>query len=769
MYELFYNLKAEPFRLSPDHKFCYEHTGYAKARAYMAYAFLRAEGFVMITGRPGTGKTTLVGELVENLARDNVSTANLVCTQLGADDLLKTVAYNFGIQADSVDKAELLQHLSTLFHRWHRDGRRALLVVDEAQDLSLPAMEELRLLTNIQKDGQPLLQIFLLGQPELRELILSPEMEQVHQRIVAASHLEGLAADEVENYVMHRLLKVGWAGDPAISRAIFPLIHQFSEGVPRRINLICSRLFLHGGVEQRHEISVADLRVVIGELQSEHLAAGTRILPEDFELAGQQEWVQVPESAMVEKRQSELHLRAVSNSAPARPAPTSTGETTPGLAGAAAKKKGVADRLPREKTTPLDEQWPRTGAAPQTQAPQDTPREPLEPAVSPFTERKADTDRARSYPVRSTEPSLDDAGRPGGSGRSERASKAARARGRTASVDKAAAGQGSAPSRFRPFVILMTVLVLFALAAGVFLLPYIAADKRFADLAWWNEGAAVVPAVASGDDAVLRTVGPEEDSAAVFDKPALAGDAGRLGGDLAPGDSASPMTADWNADMNGDMNSRGASFDKRATAPGPAPLPVAPSALDDPGLPLQQPEAGRERAPVEAPQRGLAPLASSAGAGAEDIDEWVDGDSGTLVDPAQITAAAAPEPAVASLDQPLMLLVGFSFDSVRLEEEALAVLAEAARVLERQWSSRAEITGFADQSGDAVYNLDLSWDRARAVEEYLVAAGIDRQRLEVEGRGVVSELTPSEMADNKPAADAERNRIVQIKIYPGPE
>jgi putative secretion ATPase (PEP-CTERM system associated) len=296
MYELYYKFTAEPFRLSPDHRFCFEHKSYGKARAYMAYAFKRAEGFVMITGRPGTGKTTLIGELVESLSRDKVVTANLVCTQLQADDLLKTVAYSFGISPAQVGKAELLQRLNILLHRWHREGRRALLVVDEAQDLSSSAMEELRLLTNIQFGGQPLLQIFLLGQPELRDLILSPEMEQVHQRIVAASHIEGLEEDETEAYVIHRLSVVGWQGNPAIDRAIFPYIHKFSEGVPRRINLICSRLFLLGSVEERQVISVADVRVVIGELQAENLAAGTGISLADFHSTAEPQWVPVPVS-----------------------------------------------------------------------------------------------------------------------------------------------------------------------------------------------------------------------------------------------------------------------------------------------------------------------------------------------------------------------------------------------------------------------------------------------------------------------------------------
>lgn len=282
MYDLYYRFTAEPFRLSPDHHFAFQHRGYKKARAYMAYAFMRAEGFVMVTGRPGTGKTTLVGALVDDLSNEKVTTANIVCSQLEANDLLQMVAYEFGVDLAIRDKGALVQHLSRMLLKWHREGRRALLIVDEAQDLSVSAMEELRLLTNIQSGGKPLLQIFLLGQPELRELILSPPMEQVHQRIVAASHLEALELDETEAYVRHRLGLVGWRGDPDISRSIYPLIYKFSEGVPRRINLICSRLLLHGSVEQLHRLSVADMKEVLGELQGESLAAGNQLVDNDF-------------------------------------------------------------------------------------------------------------------------------------------------------------------------------------------------------------------------------------------------------------------------------------------------------------------------------------------------------------------------------------------------------------------------------------------------------------------------------------------------------
>lgn len=283
MYDRFYRFREEPFRLSPDHHFAYAHKSYAKARAYMAYAFMRAEGFVMVTGRPGTGKTTLVGALVENLGGENVHTANLVCTQLQADDLLKLVAYEFGVPPAVVGKGELLQQLESRLRAWHRDARRALLIVDEAQDLSVSAMEELRLLTNIQVEGRPLLQIFLVGQPELRELILRPELEQVHQRIVAASHLRPLESDEVRAYVLHRLEAAGWTGEPALAEGLYPLIHRFSEGIPRRINLICSRLLLHCAVEGRRAVSLSDLRTVIGELQEENLAAGVSFTERDFQ------------------------------------------------------------------------------------------------------------------------------------------------------------------------------------------------------------------------------------------------------------------------------------------------------------------------------------------------------------------------------------------------------------------------------------------------------------------------------------------------------
>jgi putative secretion ATPase (PEP-CTERM system associated) len=284
MYEHFYHLKAEPFRLSPDHRFCFNHQSYAKAKAYMQYAFERAEGFVMVTGRPGTGKSTLVNDLVDTLSSSGAKVAKLVSTQLEASDLLRMVAHAFGLQTEKLDKATILQRLDKLLMSHQNDGRRALLIIDEAQDLSTSALEELRLLTNLQLNNQPLLQIFLLGQEELRALVQGPGMEQVHQRLVAACHLEQLKEDETKAYIIHRLEQVGWQGDPAISNAIYPVIYRFSAGIPRRINQVCSRLFLHGGIEGSNKLGVEDIKIVIGELQQEQLAFSDTVSDINFDV-----------------------------------------------------------------------------------------------------------------------------------------------------------------------------------------------------------------------------------------------------------------------------------------------------------------------------------------------------------------------------------------------------------------------------------------------------------------------------------------------------
>ncbi len=271
MYEPFYGLTAEPFRLSPDHRFCFNHDNFAKAKAYIDYALHRAEGFVMITGKPGTGKTTLVHDLLERLAGTGVKVAMLMSTRLDADDLLRMTAYAFGLDPKAPNKALVLQRLMECLSQQFQHGKRSLLIIDESQDLSIAALEELRLLTNLEQSGQPLLQIVLIGQESLRELVRSPQLEQLHQRLLAAWHLEPLSPQETIGYIQHRLKTAGWIGDPEFMPGVMKAIYGFSGGVPRMINLVCSRLLLHGFIEERHVLTVADAAFVLGELRQEEL------------------------------------------------------------------------------------------------------------------------------------------------------------------------------------------------------------------------------------------------------------------------------------------------------------------------------------------------------------------------------------------------------------------------------------------------------------------------------------------------------------------
>ena len=269
VYKVCYKFEGQPFRLSPDHRFSYPHRTYDAARAYMTYAVAEGEGFVAVTGAPGTGKTTLVGALLAEVDSDRVKVANLLNEQLDNRGLVDRVNDAFGLPAGN--GVAPMPKLMRFLNQHRQAGGRAVLIVDEAHTLSAAALEELRLLSNLQNYDGLLLQVFLLGQEPLLDLIRSPKMEQLRQRLIAASHLEPLELDETIAYIEHRLRKVGWQNDPTFTEGSMNLIHKFSGGLPRRINLICHRLFLRGGLDQKHELKGEDALSVIVELHKEGL------------------------------------------------------------------------------------------------------------------------------------------------------------------------------------------------------------------------------------------------------------------------------------------------------------------------------------------------------------------------------------------------------------------------------------------------------------------------------------------------------------------
>ncbi|NIR32690.1 MAG: AAA family ATPase [Gammaproteobacteria bacterium] len=269
MYESFYGLRAKPFQLSPDPRFFYASRAHKRAFAYLRYGMRQGEGFIIVTGDVGIGKTTLAEMLFKALERANVVAAKLVSTQLAADDLLRMVAGAYGLPYEGVSKAELLRSLEAYFRARAQEGKRILLVVDEAQNLSAGAVEELRMLSNLHHQGQMLVQTFLLGQKEFRDIMRSEGFEPLRQRVTAAYHLNPLDPDETRAYVKHRLHTAGWQDDPRLAEDIYPEVHRLTGGVPRRINTLCDRLLLYGYLEELHVLERDRLLTVVADMQEE--------------------------------------------------------------------------------------------------------------------------------------------------------------------------------------------------------------------------------------------------------------------------------------------------------------------------------------------------------------------------------------------------------------------------------------------------------------------------------------------------------------------
>ena len=270
MYEDHWGLTGRPFQLTPDARFWFGTATHRKAMAYLGYGLQQGEGFVVITGEVGAGKTTLVGHLLDTIDADSLHAVKLVSTAIESADLLRIVATQLGVDPARLEKAQLLLAIERGLHAVARQGKRTLLVVDEAQALPVPALEELRMLSNFQAGGHALLQIVLLGQPEFRERLHgSDSLDQLRQRVIAIHHLEPMEEDEVADYIAHRLSLVGWRGRPDFADDAFTALYRGSGGVPRRLNLLAGRVMLQAAITGSDLIDAALVAAVEADMAAD--------------------------------------------------------------------------------------------------------------------------------------------------------------------------------------------------------------------------------------------------------------------------------------------------------------------------------------------------------------------------------------------------------------------------------------------------------------------------------------------------------------------
>lgn len=268
MYTEFYGLSAKPFELLPNPKFLYLSKGHRKALSYLQYGVQEHAGFTLLTGEVGSGKTTLVRDIINRVSAD--TTLSMVFnTRVDGHQLISMINEDFGLEVVGKDKVQLLRELNDFLLDECSAGRQPIIIVDEAQNLSADSLEEIRMLSNLEADSFKLVQIVLVGQPELKQIIAQPSLRQLRQRISISCHLNPLNREETEEYIFHRLGTVGNRDCVTFKDGVFDMIYRFSGGIPRLINLICDFLLLSAFVEETKEIDIELVKDAVNELSFE--------------------------------------------------------------------------------------------------------------------------------------------------------------------------------------------------------------------------------------------------------------------------------------------------------------------------------------------------------------------------------------------------------------------------------------------------------------------------------------------------------------------
>jgi general secretion pathway protein A len=272
MYKGFFGLKENPFNVNPDPRYLYFTKEIEEAFSGLKYGVQNRKGFITLTGEVGTGKTTLVNRLLDWLHEERVRTAFLFNSRMNSSQLFDFILAEFGIPCESRSKSQLLMKLNGWLLDRFRAGETTVLIIDEAQNLTYPVLEEIRLLTNLETSTEKLLQIVLSGQPELEEKLKLPQLRQLRQRIMLRCKTSALSKEQISEYIVERLRIAGANGDPIFSREAVDMVHKYSVGIPRVINLLCEHSLINAYVEQQRPISAKIVEEVAKDFQLDEVA-----------------------------------------------------------------------------------------------------------------------------------------------------------------------------------------------------------------------------------------------------------------------------------------------------------------------------------------------------------------------------------------------------------------------------------------------------------------------------------------------------------------
>jgi len=267
MYLDFFKLREFPFRLTPDTEFLYMSNAHARAKAYMDYSVWNREGFVVITGEIGCGKTILIKKLLSELEEENFLVAKIFQTQLDEVEFLQAVLVEYGLNPFSAKKVELIDMLNTFLVDSYREMKQLVLIVDDAHNLSLKALEEIRMLSGLETQKEKVLHVILVGQPQLNAMLDSPELEQLVQRVRLRFHVRPLTLDEMAEYIAHRLKVAGATRTDLFTPETMPVIYKYTGGVPRLINTLCDTTLTVAYADNLPTVTISVLKEALDELQ----------------------------------------------------------------------------------------------------------------------------------------------------------------------------------------------------------------------------------------------------------------------------------------------------------------------------------------------------------------------------------------------------------------------------------------------------------------------------------------------------------------------